>query len=64
MVVIRGCSEEQVVLCVLVLGPDEVMQGNAKGRGEWEDPRAGMCWSCLIESKMFGMAELKEPDGT
>lgn len=52
----------KVVLCVLVLGP-EVMQENVGG-GQWEGPRARICWSCLMEREMFGVAELIESDGT
>lgn len=50
---------------MLVLGLGEVMQGDAKReRGQWEGLRAGVCWSCLMERKVFGMAQLIEPDGT
>lgn len=41
------------------------MQRDVKhGEGQWEGPGAGVFWSCLMESQMFGMAKLEEPDGT
>lgn len=47
-----------------MLGPGEVMQEKAKaGGGVWR-PRAAVCWSSLMESRMFRKAELKETDGT
>lgn len=41
------------------------MQRDVKhGEGQWEGPGAGVFWSCLMESQMFGVAKLEEPDGT